>query len=148
MSKNKIEHGCSIEMHLRITLENGFVAEDTFLEDPLVFKSGDGTVVSALDEFLLGLKAGDEGQLILNPDQGFGFPDDANIHQMPKSDFTTTIGTDLSLVKGQIMGFVTPSGDEVPGTIVAVTDDQLTVDFNHPFAGHVVTFDVKILKVR
>jgi len=143
MPTKKIQSGSLVKMHFRITLENDFIAEDTFIDEPLTLKSGDGTLVPALDEFLLGLKANDEGQLVLNPDQGFGFRDEANIHQIPRSEFAD----DMSPATGQIIGFVSPAGDEVPGTIIAVEDDQLRVDFNHPFAGHVVTFDVKILSV-
>lgn len=140
----EISHGSRVTMHFRISLENGFVAEDTYKDEPQVFESGDGSLVPALDEFLLGMKAGDEGQLALNPDQGFGFADEANIHQMPRSDFADNV----LLAKGQIVGFVTPAGDEVPGTILKIENDQLTIDFNHPFAGHVVTFDVEILSVE
>ncbi len=142
--KNEIKFGSRVEMHFRISLGNGFVAEDTFAEEPQVFESGDGSLVSALDEFLLGMKAGDEGQLVLSPDHGFGFSDEANIHQMSRSEFDVN----TLLAKGQIVGFVTPAGDEVPGTIIKIENDQLTIDFNHPFAGHVVTFDVEILSVE
>ncbi|MDH3326647.1 MAG: FKBP-type peptidyl-prolyl cis-trans isomerase [Gammaproteobacteria bacterium] len=143
MSKNKIERGSCVEMHFRISFENDFVAEDTFLYEPLAFKSGDGSLIPALDEFLLGMQVDDDGRLVINPDQGFGFRDDENVHQLPRSDFAQG----MKLAKGQIIGFVSPAGDEVPGTILAVGDDQLTVDFNHPFAGHVVIFDVKIISV-
>ena len=143
MTVGEIKQGSRVEMHFRISLENGFVAEDTFDEEPEIFESGDGSLVPALDEFLIGMRAGDEGQLILNPEQGYGFSDEENIHQVPRSDFADN----MLLAKGQIVGFVTPSGDEAPGTILKVEKDQLTIDFNHPFAGHVVTFDVKILAV-
>ncbi|MDH5257810.1 MAG: FKBP-type peptidyl-prolyl cis-trans isomerase [Gammaproteobacteria bacterium] len=143
MSSKEIQGGSRVVMHFRISLENGFVAEDTFAEEPMTFESGDGTLIPALDEFLIGLQAEDHGQLVLNPDQGFGFRDDANIHQISASDFAD----DISLAEGQIIGFVSPAGDEVPGTILSIEKDQLMVDFNHPFAGHVVTFDVKILSV-
>lgn len=139
-----IEHGSRVEMHFRISLENGFIAEDTFAEEPQAFESGDGSLLPALDDFLLGMKVGDEGQLVVNPDQGFGFSDEENVHQIPRSDFADN----MLLAKGQIVGFVTPAGDEVPGVILAIENDQLTIDFNHPFAGHTVTFDVEILSVE
>jgi len=140
----KISSGSRVTMHFRISLGNGFVAEDTFAEDPQSFVSGDGSLLPALEAFLSGMQAGDEGQLVLNPDQGYGFRDEENIHQMPRSEFADN----AVLAKGQIVGFVTPSGDELPGTILKIENDQLTIDFNHPFAGHVVTFDVKILSVK
>lgn len=144
MSSKIIEPGSQVEMHFRITLDNGFVAEDTFSEEPFEFQIGDGSVIPALEDFLLGMKAGDEGQLTLNPDQAYGERTEENIHQMPRSDFPT----DMPVGKGRVVGFTTPSGDEIPGTILNVADDQVTVDFNHPLAGHVMTIDVKVLSVK
>ncbi len=139
----KIVYGSQVGLHFRITLDNGFIAEDTFSDEPLIFKSGDGSLIPVLDEFLLGLKPGDEGQLIVLPEQGFGSRDEANIHKMHRSEFAEN----QVISKGQIIGFTSPAGDEVPGAVLDVTEDQLTIDFNHPFAGHTVTFDVKILMV-
>ena len=49
--------------------------------------------------------------------------------------------------EGVIVAFAMPDGEEFPGTIVAVGDKQVNVDFNHPLAGHEITFDVEILEV-
>ena len=38
-------------------------------------------------------------------------------------------------------------GSELPGIIRAVAGMSVTVDFNHPLAGHTVTFEVEILSV-
>ena len=143
MSVNEIIEGREVALHFRITLDNGFIAEDTFSDEPFVFKSGDGSLLPALDEFLLGMKEKDEGQLVLEPDQGFGHKHEENIHQMPRSGFDEN----MLLRKGQVIGFTSPAGDEVPGTIVNIENDQLTIDFNHPFAGHTITFDVMVESV-
>jgi FKBP-type peptidyl-prolyl cis-trans isomerase SlpA len=45
------------------------------------------------------------------------------------------------------MGFDTPAGDELSGTILSVDGDTVAVDFNHPLAGRVVVFEVEILEV-
>ena len=49
---------------------------------------------------------------------------------------------------GLIIGFSTPAGDEVPGTVREVGDDTVLVDFNHPLAGREIIFDVKVLDVK
>ena len=35
----------------------------------------------------------------------------------------------------------------LPGTISAITDDEIEVDFNHPLAGQSVLFKIKIFQV-
>jgi FKBP-type peptidyl-prolyl cis-trans isomerase SlpA len=53
----------------------------------------------------------------------------------------------ISLEPGVIVEFTTPGGDEIPGTIVKVGDESVEVDFNHPFAGRDLVFEVEILEV-
>lgn len=143
MMSKTIEKGRRVELHFSITLDNGFVAESTFDHEPLNFVSGDGTLITTLDEFLVGLKEGDEGQLVVTPSNGYGERDEENVHQMQRSEFSD----EIKMEKGLIIGFCTPAGDEIPGTVLDVNDEQVTMDFNHPFAGHEVTFDIQVLSV-
>jgi len=63
---------------------------------------------------------------------------------MARSDFPA----DLALETGQVLGFVMPSGEEVPGLIVSVSDTEVIVDFSHPLAGRDLIFDVEVLTVE
>jgi FKBP-type peptidyl-prolyl cis-trans isomerase SlpA len=53
----------------------------------------------------------------------------------------------MVLEPGLIIGFDAPGGEELPGAVLAVEDDSVEVDFNHPMAGHAVTFEVEIIDV-
>lgn len=140
---HEIVTGSEVTLHFRITLPDGTEALSTFGEEPLTVVIGDGTLRGGLELALYGLKAGDTQRLTLEPDQAFGFHDEALIHQMPRSDFPD----DMTLEEGQVIGFTAPSGDEAAGSVMAVGEDQVTVDFNHPLAGKQVTFEVEILAV-
>jgi FKBP-type peptidyl-prolyl cis-trans isomerase SlpA len=135
--------GSEVTLHFRITLPDGTEALSTFEEEPLTVVIGDGTLRGGLELALYGLKAGDTQTLTLDPDQAFGWHDDALIHQMPRSDFPA----DMALEEGQVIGFTTPSGEEAAGSVMQLGEEQVTVDFNHPLAGKQVTFEVQILKV-
>ena len=37
---------------------------------------------------------------------------------------------------------------QVPATIVEVSNDMVTVDYNHPLAGHPLNYEVKVLGVK
>lgn len=135
--------GSRVTMHFSITLEDGTVAEDSFDSEPLEFTMGDGTLNNGLELGLYGMKTGEEDTMIMSPEQTFGFHDPQNIHEMPRSDFAEG----MELEEGMIIGFTTPAGDEVPGMIKSVRADMVEVDFNHPLAGHELTYKVKILNV-
>lgn len=141
--QSEIHPGSEVLMHFSILLEDGTVAETSEGDEPLQFTLGDGTLVEGLELALLGLKPGDRQTLKIAPQNAYGYSDPQFIHPLERADFPP----DMALKKGVIIGFETPSGEEVPGMVMEVGDTQVTVDFNHPLAGHEITFTVEILKV-
>ena len=140
---NIIDSHSAVVMHYRISLEEGTEADSTFDEEPLAFRMGDGTLIEGLEAALMGLAEGERKTITLAPDQAFGYPDPGSIQIMAAADFA-----DLGMPEpGQVIGFTTPAGDELPGTVLEAANGFIKVDFNHPFAGHQLTFEVKILKV-
>ncbi|NIR58100.1 MAG: FKBP-type peptidyl-prolyl cis-trans isomerase [Gammaproteobacteria bacterium] len=135
--------GSEVVLHLELRLEDGTVAESSFADEPVRVVLGDGTLIEGLERALYGLHAGDRQTLRIGPDEGFGRRDPAAIQPMPRSEFPA----DMALEPGLIIGFTTPAGDEVPGAIREVGEERVTVDFNHPLAGHEVTFEAEILEV-
>jgi FKBP-type peptidyl-prolyl cis-trans isomerase SlpA len=136
--------GSEVLMHFSLSLADGTVADSTRDDEPLRFVMGDGTLIEGLELVLYGLKKGDRQCLSIEPRDAFGFPDEDNIHTLPRSEFPA----DMQVEVGMIIGFSTPSGEEVPGAIQEIKDDEIVVDFNHPLAGHEVIFDVEILEVK
>jgi len=145
IEKAVIGPGSKVRMHFSITLEDGTVAETTRDDnEPLEFVMGDGTMIEGLELALYGLKAGDTQTLNIEPKLAFGYHDPGNVHTMSRNEFPA----DMRLAKGVIIEFNTPAGDEVPGTIMEVGESEVKVDFNHPLAGHEITFEVEILSVE
>jgi FKBP-type peptidyl-prolyl cis-trans isomerase SlpA len=139
-----IGHGCEVTMHFTLTLEDGTVADASIDGEPMVFNIGDGTLIEGLEMVLYGLKVGEKQSLSIEPRDTFGFPDEDSIHTLPRSDFSD----ELKIEEGMIIGFSTPSGDEIPGAIMEIKDDEVKVDFNHPLAGHEVVFSVEIVDIK
>ncbi len=139
-----IGHGCEVTMHFSLALEDGTIADATVDGEPMTFTMGDGTMIEGLEMVLYGLKVGDKQSLSIDPRDTFGFPDEENIHTLPRSEFAD----EMKIEEGMIIGFSTPSGEEIPGAIMEVGDDEVKVDFNHPLAGHEVVFTVEILDIK
>jgi FKBP-type peptidyl-prolyl cis-trans isomerase SlpA len=141
--KYPIGVGSTVTLHLSLTLEDGTVAEETFSGEPHTFRMGDGSLVHGLELGLYGLKPGDTQRLQLDPEQAYGLRDPQKVHRLPREQFTDAIQPE----PGLIIGFDTPDGEAIPGAVLSVADDSVEVDFNHPLAGHVITFDVEIIDV-
>ncbi|UTV27272.1 FKBP-type peptidyl-prolyl cis-trans isomerase [Photobacterium atrarenae] len=140
-----ITENSEVLMHFAIKLEDGSVAESTqAMGKPAKFRMGDGSLTDNFEQCLLGLKAGDKSSFELAPEDAFGLPNPDNIHHVDRTKF----GTDAPAEVGNIIAFAGPDGQDIPGVITSVTGDSVTVDFNHPLAGHRVTFDVEVVTIE
>ena len=130
--------------HFTIKLEDGSVADSTTLHGkPARLRMGDGSLTASFEQCLLGLQQGETKSFTLGPEQAFGLSNPDNIYHLDRAKF----GSDVEPKVGTIMAFSQPNGSELPGIIRAVEGMSVTVDFNHPLAGHTVTFEVEILAV-
>ena len=141
--KHPISPGSTVTLNLSLALEDGTVAESTFDDEPMTLTMGDGSLAAGLELGLYGLRPGDTQRLELYPEQAFGLHDPGKVQQLPRADFAA----ELAMEPGSIIGFDTPGGEELSGTIITFDDVTVEVDFNHPLAGRVVIFDVEIIAV-
>lgn len=140
----KITPNSIVTLHHQLGFTDGSVLEDTFDQEPLTFSLGTGELAEGLELSLMDLSEGDEQTLDIGPDLAFGYPDDAMIQTLQRSEFAE----DFEIQSGLIIEFSTPNGETLPGTILEFDDDQVKVDFNHPLAGHVTRYRVKIVEIH
>ncbi len=126
-----------------LALTDGTLVDQATPNEPYRFRLGDGSLLPNLESLLVGLEEGTSGRFFIPPEEGFGFPDPMNVHKVERTEFPQ----DMALKVGDIVGFNTPTGDEVPGQVVALDDALITVDFNHPLSGQAIVFEVKIEQV-
>ncbi len=131
-------------MHYSISLTDGRLIESSFDSDPVEITMGHGDLTDGMQLAIFGLKEGDKQTLTLTPEQGFGYRDENNIRDLPSSDFPA----DMAPESGLAFSFESPEGEELPGTVISITGDQVKVDFNHPLAGQELVFTVEILGIN
>jgi FKBP-type peptidyl-prolyl cis-trans isomerase SlpA len=144
MTTQVIDQHSTVAMHFTLKLADGSVAETTKLNDkPAKLVMGDGSLTPAFEQCLLGMFAGQKKSFELMPEEAFGLPNPDLLHHIERSKFSADIRPEI----GAIIAFAQPNGVELPGIIRAIEGESITVDFNHPLAGQVVTFEVEILQV-
>jgi FKBP-type peptidyl-prolyl cis-trans isomerase SlpA len=140
-----IQKESAVTLHFTIKLENGSIADSTHnMGKPAKLIIGDGSLSDNFEGHLIGLSAGDQRVVSLKAEDAFGLPNPDNIHHMDRAKF---VG-DTPIEVGTIMAFSGPDGVEIPGIITEIAGDSVSVDFNHPLAGHNMTFEVEILAVE
>jgi len=135
-----VQSNSRVAISFRLSVLEGPLVDEATAEEPLEFSLGDGTLLPNLEEFLVGLELGTQGRFIMDADDAFGRSNPDNIQTMPRANFPA----EMSLEEGQVIGFNTPTGQEVPGTILQLSDNEVEIDFNHPLADATLEFVVKI----
>ncbi len=118
-------------------------------ENPLKYIHGTGQLLKKFEEYLEGLKAGEEFSFTLTPEEGYGEPEDDRIIDLPKEVFSVNgeIQEEL-LVPGNTIQMMNNMGGIIPGKVVEVTENTVKMDLNHPMAGKTLNFSGLILTVR
>ncbi len=138
-----IQTGSHVSIHYTLSIEENRVVDSTAQDTPLSFVIGDGTFPSPVEQLFTGMKAGDRKMKSISPDNGWGYPDPKNIQTLPLSDFPDT----SVLAIGNVIEFSLPNSTNIPGTIMDIKDECVEIDFNPPFAGRTVNFEVTIVLV-
>ena len=140
----QINQNSKIEIHYKLSLEDGQLIEDIYDEPALLCFIGDGTLCPGMEDALLDAKIGDTVQADITPETGYGYPDEENIHSVPLSDFDQ----DMDIEVGQVIAFDGPDDEqEITGTINEIKGDEVLVDFSHPLAGRHLKFKATVLNI-
>jgi FKBP-type peptidyl-prolyl cis-trans isomerase SlpA len=141
---NTIQAGSRVTLHYTLALADETVVDSTRGGEPATFVVGSGELVEILERRLLGLTAGEHRHFEISATESQMPVSAEAVQTLARSDFPA----ELALEPGQVFGFTAPSGEEVPGLIVSVTDTEVIVDFSHPLAGRDLIFDVEIIAVE
>lgn len=138
-----IETGSTVSIEYTLTLDDGTTADSNVGGNPLTFTQGTGQILPALEEELLGAKVGDQKEIKLTAEQGYGevIPDafqEVPLERLPEEAQTA----------GTMLMASAPDGQEHPVRVHEVKEETIILDFNHPLAGQVLNFDIKVLAIE
>ncbi len=140
---SRIQPGSKVVMHFTISLRNGVEVMTSTEDEPLHLHLGKHELPNGLEMALWGLRAGEEQSIELTPEQAWGNHNPQSIHRLSRKDFPHQ----EPLQTGLILSFQMPDGNEIPGRIIEISDEEVSVDFNHPLAGQSIVFQAKIISV-
>jgi FKBP-type peptidyl-prolyl cis-trans isomerase SlyD len=112
--------------------------------EPIDYVHGYGMLVPGLEAALVGLKAGDEKEVVVKPEDGFGTRDEELVMEVDRSDFPHP----EKVKAGDEFVAESPDGDEVSMRVLEVKEEAVVVDANHPLAGVELKYAVVIRTVR
>ena len=118
-------------------------------EKPLEYIHGMHMLIPKFEAEVAGLAEGEAFAFTIAPEEGYGPYEEKRKFDVPKSAFTVNgeLREDL-MQPGRTVPMLNASGHVVNATIVAVKEDAVTLDFNHPMAGKTLHFRGEVVSVR
>ena len=140
---SKAKEGDTVKVHYKGTLEDGSVFDSSEGREPLEFTVGGGHVIKGFDVAVDGMVAGDKKTVNIPIDEAYGARDENLIivlkrDQLPQ-DIEYSVGVHLQLQS--------PEGRIFNVLVKSFTDEEVTLDSNHPLAGEALTFDIELVSI-
>ncbi len=138
IEKNKV-----VSIDYTLTDSSGELLDSSAGKEPLSYIHGSGSLIPGLEAVLEGKGVGDELQVSVPPEDGYGVRDEALISSVRRDQLKELD----SLQVGMMFGMEDDGGTRIY-TIVKIEDETVTLDGNHPLAGKTLNFAVTVQEVR
>ncbi len=137
-----VKKGDKIKVEYTGTFEDGTVFDSSERHgQPLEFEAGAGMVVPGFDNAVIGMEKGEEKEVTIQPEDAYGQPNEEFVRDIPKDKMPEGVE------KGMVLGMKLPNGHQMPAKVLEVTDEHVKVDLNHPLAGKVLKFKIKVVEI-
>jgi FKBP-type peptidyl-prolyl cis-trans isomerase SlyD len=130
-------------VHYTGTFPEGEVFDTSEGRDPLTFLVGHQQMVAGFEDEMLGAAVGEKREFTLTPERAYGERDDGAIQVVPREQFPE----DMELKVGMVMAAQTEQGP-LKFSVADITEESVTVDFNHEMAGKTLRFAVEVVDIR
>ena len=140
---SKVKNGDTVKVHYTGKLENGDVFDSSREREPFEFTLGNKAVIPGFEKGVVGMGVGDTKTIEIPPEEAYGAKQDELVVVVKKSEFPE----DITPSVGQRLQIKQQDGNPVVVTITDLTEDNITLDANHPLAGYTLFFDVELIDI-
>jgi len=140
----EIDNNAVVSMSYLLENGNGELLDSSQGQLPLVYMHNTNAILSSLERELTGKKKGDAVDVVLYPEDAYGYAKEELLQTLPLERFE---GIALS-VGMRVKASNKHSGEMELMTVAQIDDDTVVVDSNHPLAGQILHFNISIVDVR
>ncbi|MEO1202658.1 MAG: peptidylprolyl isomerase [Pseudomonadota bacterium] len=135
--------GDTVKIHYTGKLTDGTQFDSSEGRDPLEFALGSGQVIPGFDQAVDGMEVGESKSVTIAPEDAYGERHEQLVQDVPKS----ALPEDMQAEVGMQLQSQSPDGQVFQLVVTAIGDETITVDGNHPLAGHELNFDIELVAI-
>jgi FKBP-type peptidyl-prolyl cis-trans isomerase 2/predicted Fe-Mo cluster-binding NifX family protein len=134
--------GKTCRVHYRGTFNDGTEFDSSYdRNEPLEFICGVGQMIEGFDRAVADMEVGQEADIHLAPSEAYGEADPEAILTVKRERLH---GAE-NLTVGQRIHLRNQYGQPFPAQVVAIDDQSITFDANHPMAGKELNFHIELV---
>jgi FKBP-type peptidyl-prolyl cis-trans isomerase 2 len=138
------ENGSTVTISYIGTLDNGRIFHSTEEHGPQTFTIGTGQLFPALEQAIIGMRAGEVKNIVLTAAEAYGPRLQENILRVARNIFPA----EKEIVVGQKLSIEFKGGAARVMVVTTVNETDVTLDGNHPLAGLDLTFALKLDRIE
>jgi peptidylprolyl isomerase len=143
ITMNKAQEGDKVTVTHQGVLDDGAIFDQSDDSAPLIFILGENDVFPGMELAVLGMEVGDRKTVTIPPEHGYGvrqqkLVEEVNIEALPQ---------DLPLELGGQLEVVTSDGSARQMFVVALGEQKVTLDGNHPLAGKSLILQIELVSI-
>lgn len=138
-----MDNGAKVKIEYTGTFEDGTVFDSSEKQGhPLEFEIGAKQVIKGFEDAIKVMEVGQEKDITLQPNEAYGDVNPEMVKDIPRDKLPKE-----ELKPGMMLGLQLTNGQHIPAVITEIGDDTVKVDLNHPLAGKVLNFKIKLIEV-
>ena len=137
-----IEAGKTVKVHYKGTLEDGSVFDSSEGRDPIEFEMGSGVLLPGFENTVAEMKVDETRTVTIPSAEAYGDVNEDMVGEIPRSNLPDDIEPEV----GMVLSMQSPDG-EMPVRVIALDEENLTLDANHPLAGKDLTFELTLIEI-
>lgn len=135
--------GHTVKVHYTGTLNSGDEFDSSAGGEPLEVTLGEGAVIAGFEAALLGMAPGESKTVTIPAEEAYGAHKAERVYDVERE----RIPPDVDLEVGRLLQARGADGQTVTMTVMAIEEEKVTLDFNHPLAGQDLTFQVELVEI-
>lgn len=140
----KVTEGAFVSVEYTGKLDDGHVFDTSSGRSPLEVEMGSGSLIQGFEKALMGMSLNEKKTFTLEPKEAYGERDEELKKAFPRKD----VPPGMEPKVGQNVALTGPEGQQVPGWISSVDEEEVVVDLNHPLAGKSLTFEIEVVGIN
>jgi FKBP-type peptidyl-prolyl cis-trans isomerase SlyD len=143
-SPGAIAENAVVAFNYKLTGSDGNLLDTSEGGEPLSYLHGAGNLIHGLESAMLGHAVGDNFDVEVSPEDGYGVREGPGPQTVPRNVFPD----DTPLEPGTPFFTENEDGEQIPLWIVGIDGDNVLIDQQHPLAGQTLHFHVEIVEIR